>query len=153
MNLPDYFIADLPADAELSASIIRQACETIRKNREQYLANRSTQSMVQFLAALGANWREPDYKFRKLTLEHGPAVTGFSAPTLAHGLDLFFKQVTAANLEALLEQDLGDVRRLDQMAATAPEDKTGRAAIATAPEMIAHILAGNIPCSAFQSVL
>ena len=41
MSLPDYFMADLPAEAELTSTMIGQACETLRRNREHYLAGRS----------------------------------------------------------------------------------------------------------------
>src|SRR2546426_6887003 len=40
------------------------------------------------------NWLHPDYPFRKLALEQGPAATGFSRATLASGLDTFFAQLT-----------------------------------------------------------
>jgi hypothetical protein len=153
MNLPDYFLADLPAEAQLSSTMLREACATIRRNRERYLAMRSTGSMIQLLAGVGQRWLEPDNPFRKLALQRGPEETGFSSTTLAKGLDSFFKQLTSEQLQALIEQDLGDGRRLDEMAATSAEDRIHRAGIATAPELIAHITAGNLPCAAFQSIV
>src|SRR5207302_5461958 len=153
MSLPDYFMADLPPEAELTSTMIGQACETLRRNRERYLAGRSTASMIKLLAEVGASWLQPENRFRKLALDQGPHATGFSSPTLAHGLDSFFRQITEQNLEAWLEQDLGDRRRLEQMAATAAEDKTGRASTAVAPELIVHITAGTLPCSALQSMV
>ena len=39
MNLPNYFLADLPPEATLTAAIIRDACQTLRRNRAQYLAH------------------------------------------------------------------------------------------------------------------
>jgi hypothetical protein len=153
MNLPNYFLADLPPEAILSPAILREAAETIRRNRDHYLATRSTGSMVELLSAVGQNWLDPDYPFRKFALKEGPAATGFSSPTLAKGLDTFFSQLTGQNLQALLEQELGNVRRLDEMTATSAEDRTHRAATATAPELIVHITAGNLPCSAWQSMV
>ena len=96
MNLPDYFLADLPAEAILSPAMIREACQTLKHNRERYLAGRSTQSLVSVLSAVASSWLEPEYRFRKLALEQGPAATGFSSTTLANGLDAFFKQLTPA---------------------------------------------------------
>src|SRR2546423_194809 len=153
MNLPNYFMADLPADPELTAMMIGQACETIRRNRDRYLANRSTTELIGLLADVGRNWLEPENRFRKMALEQGPPDTGFSAQTLAIGLDAFFKTVTEENLEALIEQDLGDRRRLEQMTATSVESKTGRASIAIGPGLIAHVTAGQLPCSTFQSMI
>src|SRR6185503_6495587 len=100
MNLPNYFFADLPSEAALSPTMIREACEVLKRNREQYLAGRPTHSLVKLLTNVGENWLHPDYPFRKLVLEHGPKATGFSQPTLAIGLDNFFKQFTEENFHA-----------------------------------------------------
>ena len=42
MDLPNYFIADLPRDVELTPSLIREGAQTLKRNREQFLARRST---------------------------------------------------------------------------------------------------------------
>jgi hypothetical protein len=152
MNLPNYFLADLPPEAALTASMLKEACETLRHNREQFLAQRSTDSLIRLLSGIGANWLDPHYPFRKLALEKGPESTGFSKPTLAKGLDALFAQFTVENFRLLLEQDLGHKRRLDEMSRTAPEDAANRAAIASAPELIVHVTAGNIPSSSIQSI-
>ena len=94
MNLPNYFLADLPPEATLSAAMIGEACQTLKRNRERYLAHRSTHSLVKTMSDVARSWLEPDYPFRKLALERGPAATGFSRATLARGLDSFFKQLT-----------------------------------------------------------
>src|SRR5512136_670996 len=94
MNLPNYFLADLPPEATLPAAMIGEACQTLKRNRERYLARRSTHSLVTVLSNVAQSWLEPDYPFRKLALERGPAATGFSRATLARGLDSFFKQLT-----------------------------------------------------------
>ena len=49
MNLPNYFLADLPPEATLTPSMITEACQTLRRNREAYLATRSTQSLIELL--------------------------------------------------------------------------------------------------------
>ncbi len=71
MNLPNYFLADLPPEAVLSPPMISEACQTLKRNREQYLANRSTQSLINFLSDLAENWLEPKFPFRKFALEIG----------------------------------------------------------------------------------
>jgi hypothetical protein len=145
MNLPNYFLADLPPEATLSAAMIGDACQTLKRNREQYLVNRSTQSLVETVAGTAENWLQPDYPFRRMALEQGPAATGFSHGTLVRGLDSFFQQLTYENLQALLTQDLAHVQRLDSMVATSAEQKRNHAATATGPEFLVHIAAGNIP--------
>ena len=113
MNLPNYFLADLPDDATLNAAMITEACQTLRRNRAQYLVGRPTQSLIRVLHSTAENWLADDYPFRQLALKDGPARTGFSVPTLATGLDNFFRQFTAENLENLVTQELGQAQRLD----------------------------------------
>src|SRR5271154_192273 len=153
MNLPNYFLADLPPEAVLSSTMITEACQTLKRNREHYLANRSTESLIKVLSDVADGWLEAENKFRKLALELGPAQTGFSRETLARGLDNFFKQLTRENFHALLVQEFGDAKRLDAMCATAAEQKQNRSAIVNAPEFQVHIAAGNIPNPALTSIV
>ncbi len=153
MNLPNFFLADLPPEAVLSPAIIAEACQTLKRNRERYLANRSTESLVKVLADVADGWLETDNKFRKLALELGPAQTGFSRETLARGLDGFFNQLTRENLHALLAQEFGDAKRLDALVSTTAEQKQNRAAIVNAPEFQVHIAAGNIPNPVLTSIV
>jgi hypothetical protein len=153
MNLPNYFLADLPPEAALTPSMITEACQTLIRNRERYLATRSTQSVVAVLCNVANDWLTPDFEFRKLALDQGPKATGFSRATLASGLDAFFKELTKENFEALLQQDLGNLQRLDQFVATEPEKTSNRTAVASGPELIAHITAGNLPCPTLMSIV
>jgi hypothetical protein len=153
VNLPNYFLADLPPEATLSPAIIAEACQTLKRNRERYLLNRSTESLIKVLSDVADGWLEGENKFRKLALEVGHAQTGFSRETLARGLDNFFKQLTRENFHALLVQEFGDARRLDAMTATAAEQKQNRMAIVNAPEFQVHITAGNIPNPALTSIV
>ena len=153
MNLPNYFLADLPAEAALTPSMIGEACQTLKRNRERYLFPRSTQNLINVLSGLAKNWLEPNYPFRKLALEQGSRATGFSSATLACGLDAFFKQLTRENFQALLEQDLGSVQRLDEMASAEAEQRSNRAAIVTPPHLAVHIAAGSLPTPALLSMV
>ncbi|MGO8698625.1 MAG: acyl-CoA reductase [Limisphaerales bacterium] len=144
-SLASYFLADLPPEAELTAGLITEACQTLKRNRQRYLEERSTDSIVRLLDRLGRDWLEADFPFRKMALEAGPEATGFSAPILASGLNAFFKQLTSANLEALLHQELGQARRLDSFFAGDHEPDPRRTALARGPELLAHIAPGNLP--------
>jgi hypothetical protein len=152
MNLPNYFLADLPPEATLTAATVSEACQTLKRNRENYLAARSTQSRVEILCTVAENWLQPEYPFRKMALEQGPTATGFSRATLANGLDNFFKQFTLENFNALLVQELGHARRLDEIVSNAAEEKLSRGAMARGPEFIAHIAAGNLPNPTLMSI-
>src|SRR3954465_4585409 len=138
MNLPNYFLADLPPEASLSPAMITEACQTLKRNREQYLAQRSTTAIVKLLCDIGAAWLQPDNAFRKFALETGPQKTGFSKMTLQKGLDQFFSHFPPDNFQALLEQDLGHVQRLDKFAEVRGKPN---AAMARGPEFLIHIAA------------
>jgi hypothetical protein len=153
MNLPNYFLADLPPEATLTAAMIGEACETLKRNREKYLAGRTTRGLVELLSGVAENWLRPDDPFRKMALEQGPAATHFSSATLANGLDGFFRQLTPEQFEALLVQDLGQVRRLDDIVLDGSGPRLGRAAMARGPELQVHIAAGNLPCPTLMSVV
>jgi len=153
MNLPNYFLADLPPEASLSAAMVREACQTLKRNRERFLANRSTQGLVHLLSSVARNWLEAEYPFRKLALEQGPEMIGFSRATLTAGLNTFFRQLTAERFHELLEQEFGHPGRLDQMVATGGEQKSSRAALVSAPELLVHVTAGNLPTPALMSMV
>lgn len=150
MNLPNYFLADLGDNSALSAPMITDAAQTLKRNRARYLATRSSHSLVKVLHDLGENWRDEEYPFRKAALAQGPALTGFSLPVLQSGLDQFFRRLNGDELTALLQQDLGDAHRLDAFVSSAPELKGNRRAFARGPELTVHITAGTLPCSTLQ---
>lgn len=143
MNLPNYFFADLPPEAELTPAMIASACDTLKRNREKFLLSRSTDEMVKLLCEVGQDWLKPENQFRRLALERGPAETKFSRPTLERGLDGFFRQFKPENFQNLLEQELGDTRRLDDFAG---------GALARGPQLLVHIAAGNLPNPALMSL-
>src|SRR5690348_9940149 len=94
INLPNYFLADLPPDAALTGAMVNDACQALKQNREKYLRSRSTQNCVEILCGVAESWLQPEHPFRKLALGTGPAATGFSRGIIAAGLDNFFKQFT-----------------------------------------------------------
>jgi hypothetical protein len=151
MNLPNYFLADLPPEAALSPTMITEACQTLKRNRAQYLVHRPTQGIVNLLCEVAKNWGRADDPFRKYALERGPAETGFSRATLAKGLDGFFRQLTPEKFAALLAQEFGDARRLDRFGAA--DARSNREAMACAPEFLVHIAAGNIPNPTLTSMV
>jgi hypothetical protein len=172
MILPNYFFADLPPEATLSPAMITEACRTLKRNREHYLAGRSTENILQILSDVAESWLDAENRFRKLALEQTwNAGLGFSRATLEKGLDNFFRQLTTENLEALLEQELGDavgvaddgcqVTSKTVSSRHAPaEPKLPREGWSLAtrhfwrgPEFLVHIAAGNVPNPALMSMV
>jgi len=152
MNLPNYFIADLPPEAILTPRLITEACRTLKENRDRFLLPRATADIVQVLCQVAADWRHPDNHFRRHALDAGPAETGFSRPVLEKGLDTFFHQFTPENFDLLLEQELGHSRRLDTFTPNGGAGESARTALAVGPHLLTHIAAGNLPVPAMMSL-
>lgn len=151
LQLPNYFLADLPAEATLSPTMIRAASDALKRNREKFLLPRSTDEIVKLLCEVGAEWLRPDNPFRQWALKLGPEQTGFSQPVLARGLDLFFGHFTPKNFELLLEQELGHAQRLDQFVADNGE-VAHHTAMAVGHQFLVHVAAGNIPNPTLMSM-
>jgi hypothetical protein len=153
VKLPNYFLADLPPEAVLSPMMITEACQTLKRNRAQYLAHRSTDSLVRLLCGVAEAWLKPDNVFRRLALESGPEKTGFAGTTLQKGLDNFFRQLTPTRFQALLTQELGDAVSVMGEAVFRGHAAHTTRHIWTGPEFLVHITAGNIPNPALMSMV
>lgn len=145
MNLPNYFIADLPGHAELTPDLVREGCNSLRRNREKFLLSRSTNRLVDFLDHLGRQWRDPRYPLRRMALDSSPQETRFTAPILEKGLDHFFENLTRESLEELLIQDLGHSNRLDYPVSAGGDEEKASRGMAIGPELLLHIAPGNLP--------
>jgi hypothetical protein len=143
MNLPNYFFADLPPEAELSPKMIAEACDGLRRNRQKFLLPRATEDIVIILCEVAAEWLRPENRFRRLALDQGPEQTGFSKEILARGLDDFFRRFTPENFQALLAQELGEAKRLDNFVG---------GALARGSQLLVHVAAGNLPNPALMSL-
>ena len=152
MNLPAHFLADLPPEAVLGAGMIAEACRSLRRNRERTLQSFTTERISAVIAQTAQQWLQEDYPFRQLALTEGVGTIGYSSATLRHGLDAFFREWTMENIHALLAQDLGNPQRLDQFS-TLEANRRPQCAIATAPEVLVQFVAGNLPVSAWTSLL
>ncbi len=152
MQLPNYFIADLPPDATITPAMIAEAGQTLARNREQFLSPRSTDWIINAICEAAGLWLDAAHPIRLLALRDGPALTGFGRETLARGLDAFFRQFTPENFDALLRQDLGHPRCLDKPTAANRDEQHARLALARGPEFLVHFAAGNLPVPALMSM-
>ena len=152
MELPNYFLADLPPEAELSPAMISAACDTLKRNREKHLASRTDEEIVKVLCEVAAEWLHAENRFRRLALELGPEQTGFSKAILERGVDGFFRQFTPENFYALLQQDLDDGIALADARRPAPTAPRLTSHFWRGPQLLVHIAAGNIPNPALMSI-
>ena len=153
MNLPHLFLADLPPEAVLTPGLVREACIAVKRNRAAWLASRPTQELVELIAFAAERWMAPDNGFRRLALQDATRELGFGPATLARGLDGFLRMLSVESLQALLVQDLGDIRRLDEFCGTPLELRQGRSAMVRGPELLVHVTAGSLPVSALMSLV
>jgi hypothetical protein len=153
MDLPNYFLADLPDASTLTPQLITDACQTLKQNRAKFLAQLGTDNLIDIIAALAHEWLDPAFPYCKLVLEKGPEHTGFSRETIAAGLDHFFTQITSEHLQALIVQDLGGAHRLDEFAASEIERKQNRSSVARGPDLLVHITGGVLPNPTLTSMI
>ncbi len=152
-TLPNYFLADLPPETPMPAPLIREACETLRRNRARFLVPRRTESIISVLVDLGRQWLAPYSPWMAEALERGPSATGFSAAVLEEGLRTFFKRLTARSLDALVRQDLGHLSRIEGLTANDAEGLAGVLSQARGPELLVHITGGVLPTPVFTAIL
>lgn len=153
MNLPNLFLADLGGGLSLNPGTVREACQAIRRNRDAWLGAQRVRALIEMIAYTAEQWRDPDNGLRAVALARGPSELSVGPATLARGLDAFFAGLTVENLEGLVVQDLGDIRKLDDFAAVAPELRTSRSSRARGPSLLVHVAAGNLPNPTLMSMV
>jgi hypothetical protein len=150
---PNLFLADLGPELDLTPATVRDACLTIRRNRDAWLSKLRTRQIAEIIAYTAEQWLEPDCGFRARLLQEAPPTLGIGTSTLARGLDTFLRQLTLENLEGVVIQDLGDAKRLDDFSSGVIEVRHGRSAMARGPLLLGHLTAGNLPVPALHSMV
>lgn len=153
MDLPNYFLADMPSNEALTPDMLTDACLTLKRNRRKYLEERTTPSLIRTLSNVAEHWKYPNYPLRAYTLAKGPEMTGFPAAILEKGLLDFMKELTEENLQALVEQDLGHLRRLDEPCGNESDRSGQRMSMAVGPELTLHITGGVLPNGVFTNII
>jgi hypothetical protein len=153
MELPDYFLADVEGGPVLTPTLITEACLTLKENRARHLKDRTTGELIERLAAVAADWLEPDNPFRQRALAEGPELLGFSRATLERGLDEFFGGITVESLRALVAQELGHPERLERACGLEAEQLEGRQSWAMGPDLVVHIAGGVLPNPPITSLM
>ncbi len=137
----DYKTGDVSARLQVPSvtpTLIEEAIATATAARDGYLAGLSTRRVIEVIDAAVTRWLDPDYPLRRLAEELLPAVTGYSTAMLERGIPDQLKAFTADGLTALVEAELGSLEALDRR---------------HGPRLIAHVLAGNIPAVAAESII
>ena len=143
----DYYLADKP-DAELSSKLIAEACQSLKHNRDEYLAQIGNETIISKLVETASLWQSPDYELRKLALAADPKETGFPREVLAAGLNACFEEWTQEKFFHLLNQEVGDPTRLQSYGSLSGHSL----AMVHGPKLIAQLAPGNLPVPIFQSI-
>ena len=133
----------------MSATVeqIREAAHRTREARERVLQHRSTDAVITALVQTAKNWLDQNSPWRKRAVEQAPVFTGFSEAMVNEAVDLTFGAITYESLGELLDRELGNRRVLDEFCLR------GRIQTrATAPRLMVHFLAGNVPMPGIVSI-
>jgi hypothetical protein len=125
-----------PAELGAALGAARGAAATLRRC--------STSAVLARLDAFVELWADEAYAPRRLAERTLPSVTGFSPETIRHGLPALLEPLRGGAIGALLGEELGSVRFLDEVY---------RGCRAHLPSLMTHVLSGNIPGFAATAML
>jgi hypothetical protein len=128
-------------------SEIHEAIQRTRGASGRVRAQRGIDAIIGTLAQAAQNWLAPASPWRLRALEHVPSVTGFSPAMVNQAIDLTFGSITLPALSELLDRELGDRLTLDKFC-----PRGNLQTRATGPDLITHILAGNVPVPGVVSI-
>ena len=115
------------------------------KAASRALCARAVDDVLETLDRVISRWLDPNGDWLQRAGEVLPATTGFSPAMIRHALPLLIAPLRAENVRVLLRTELGDHRVLDGV---------HRGRWACSPNLITHVLSGNIPgLSATSAVL
>jgi len=108
------------------------------------LQRRPVDEILGVLDRVVATWQRPEAPWRRWAERELPAVAGFSAAMIRHGLPRLLAPWRAAAIRALLDAELGDRRRLDDVV---------DGCRVVGPSVVTHVLSGNLPGLAAPPIL
>ncbi len=131
----------------VTPAVLAAATESVTQARDGYLATIPVSQIVEVIAIAVERWQDPGYHLRVVVHELLPAITGYSTQMLQEGLPELLKPFGKDGLLALLESELRDPERLDSAAGGHRPGKL------SGPRLVTHVLAGNIPAVAAESIV
>lgn len=120
------------------------------KTRHTLIESRAIDSIVRALGSLSERWLKKDYYYRKKALKQLVDRSHFSPKMSEAIIDAIFSELTQNKLKKLLKIELGDPRVLDEFR---PNTLTGYYHKAEGPQIITHVLSGNVPQPSIVSVV
>ncbi len=125
-----------PAPLRPDPAALRAALVAAQGAAARHLRTRSVDDVLASLDRVISNWLRPDSELQQRAEHLLPAATGFSDQMIRHGLPLLLEPLREEAIRGLLDAELGDRRCLDHA-------HQGRRA--SGPQLITHVLSGNVP--------
>lgn len=126
---------------ELSGENIAEACAEVLKHRKAYLANLTTEQIIERIDQAVQLWLNPDYPLRKIAEQVLPTLTGYDEETIRLELKRYMRGFRKKELYRFLDEEFDNPGLLDGFRPR----KTGGRSRAYGPELIFHVFSGNVP--------
>ena len=134
----------------LSPAAVARIAHALRQRRAHALARRHVASIIQSIDVVARRFRDPADPVRREADALLPAVTGYAPGMAAHVLDRMARGWSGDVLERLVRAELGNADVLDRFV---PDPVRGVNVFAAGPDVILHILSGNVPGVAVTSLV
>lgn len=127
----------------LTATTVSDVINHLLDAQEQFLSKQPTEALLEIIDAAVSRWLKPDDPLRKIAEQALPNITGLSPAMARSGLTQMMEVYRKENLVRILDEELGDRRRLDGFQHRREEPR--RLIKAVGPRITTAVLSGNIP--------
>jgi hypothetical protein len=136
---------------QLTPGMLRAQIDALLLAREEVLAHRSVESIVEAIGAVAGRLLDPVDPLRTAAELRLPVITGASVAMIRLVLDRMAADWTAPRLRELLRGEFLDPRALDRFT---PRHSIGGSEIrAIGPRLTTHIFSGNVPGVSVTSLI
>lgn len=126
---------------ELNGEKVAEICAKVLTHRNDYLANLTTEQIIERIDQAVQLWLNPDYALRKIAEQVLPPLTGYDAETIRLELKRYMRGFRKKELYRFLDEEFDNPGLLDGFRPR----KTGGMSRVYGPELIFHVFSGNVP--------
>jgi acyl-CoA reductase-like NAD-dependent aldehyde dehydrogenase len=127
----------------LTATTLSDVINQLLAAQDQYLVKQTANDLIGIIDAAVERWLKPDDPMRRTAEQALPEITGLSPAMVRLGLTRMLEGYRKESLARILDEELGDRRRLDEFRPR--QGEAFRRVRALGPRITTAILAGNIP--------
>jgi Acyl-CoA reductase (LuxC) len=127
----------------LTATTLSDIINHLLAAQEQYLVKQSSDVLLDIIDAAVARWLKPDDPVRKTAERVLTETTGLSPAMVRLGLTRMLEGYRKNVLGQIMEEELGDIRRLDSFRPKGGH--AGHLIRAMGPRITTNVLSGNVP--------